>query len=386
VLNFIYYPVSGILWVWHKVFSFILTPIFGAGSSGVSWALGVVFLVVTLRAVLFKPFVHQVRSMKKMQEFAPEIKKLQAKYKNDKQKLAQEMQKLQSEHGVNPLGGCLPMLVQMPIFIGLLQVLRSFNRLNLPDMTPELNRSLANYWVPAEDVQSFLDARFFGAPLSAYITEPDNLLTTYGVDFTRNSIIYVAVPLMIIASVATHFTSRHSVQRQVASGTSTPQTAIMNKLTMYVFPLGVLVGGAFFPIAVLMYWLSNNTWTLFQQRFVYRRIDREEDEKKQAAITQRQALAPKPGQKPQAGQKPKPGQKPVRPQDKVAKVEDTPPVAKAEDTPPVVEDTKPATSTAATNGKAPKSGGKDSTVVTDGEASGVTSDRSRGKKPNRKRR
>src|SRR5437868_12552683 len=95
-------------------------------TSGMAWALSVVFLVFTLRALLFKPFVGQVRSMRKMQEFAPEIKKLQKKYANDKQKLAQEMQKLQSEYGVNPLGGCLPALVQVPVFIGLYHVLRSF--------------------------------------------------------------------------------------------------------------------------------------------------------------------------------------------------------------------------------------------------------------------
>src|SRR4029078_5330327 len=69
---------------------------------------------------------HQVRSMRKMQEFAPEMQKLKAKYGNDKQKLAAEMQKLQSQHGVNPLGGFLPVLVQVPVFIGLFHVLREF--------------------------------------------------------------------------------------------------------------------------------------------------------------------------------------------------------------------------------------------------------------------
>ena len=84
------------------------------------------FLVFTLRAILYKPFVSQVRSMRKMQEFQPEIAKLRKKYANDKQKQAEEMQKLQKEHGVNPLGGCLPILVQVPVFIGLFHVLREF--------------------------------------------------------------------------------------------------------------------------------------------------------------------------------------------------------------------------------------------------------------------
>jgi len=282
VLNFIYYPVSAILWFWHKVFGAI--PFLGP-NSGLTWALAVVFLVFTLRALLFKPFVSQVRSMRKMQEFAPQIKKLQEKYKGDRQKLAAEMQKLQSEHGVNPLGGCLPILVQIPVFIGLFQVLKEFK----PGKTE-------NYIFNASEVASFIDADLFGAKLSAYIRMPADLLATLGTD--RPHVIAVAVPLMIAASIATHVTARHSVERQSAAAAANPQAAIMNKLTMYVFPIGVLVGGIFFPIAILIYWLANNAWTLAQQWVVYRRIDREETEKKEEAAAQRQSLAPRPGQKP----------------------------------------------------------------------------------------
>ncbi len=130
MLNFIYYPVSFILWVWHEVFGFLLGP-----DNGIAWALSVMFLVFTLRALLYKPFVSQVRSMRKMQEFQPEIAKLRKKYANDKQKQAEEMQRLQKEHGVNPLGGCLPVLVQVPVFIGLFHVLREFNPI-LPNGAP----------------------------------------------------------------------------------------------------------------------------------------------------------------------------------------------------------------------------------------------------------
>jgi len=290
VLNFIYYPVSAILWFWHQAFGSLLGP-----GNGFAWALAVVFLVFTLRAVLFKPFVSQVRSMRKMQEFAPEIQKLKKKYGDDRQKMATEMQKLQAEHGVNPVGGCLPMLVQIPVFIGLFHVLRSFNRSGL---SPEQNRQTANYVFSAVDVQSFLDARLFGVPLSAFITEPADLLARYG-DISRWQIAVVAVPLTIVAGVLTHLTAKHSVARQnPAQVAANPQAAIMNRLMVYLFPLGVVGGGPFFPLAILLYWLSNNLWTLAQQRVVYRRIDAEDAEKKEAAIAQRQALGPRPGQKP----------------------------------------------------------------------------------------
>jgi YidC/Oxa1 family membrane protein insertase len=289
VLNFIYYPVSAILWFWHEAFGYLLGP-----GSGVAWTLAVVFLVFTLRALLFKPFISQVRSMRKMQEFAPEIQKLKKKYGDDRQKMAAEMQKLQSEHGVNPLGGCLPVLVQIPVFIGLFQVLRSFNR---DFLTPEQNEQIGNYVFSAADVRSFLGADLFGVPLSSYITESAELLARYG-DISRWQIAAVAVPLTIVAGILTHLTAKHSVQRQNPAQAENPQAQIMNKLMVYLFPLGVVAGGPFFPVAILIYWLSNNLWTLAQQWLVYKRIDVEEAEKKETAIAQRQALAPRPGQKP----------------------------------------------------------------------------------------
>jgi YidC/Oxa1 family membrane protein insertase len=290
VLNFIYYPVSAILWFWHKAFGYVFGP-----GNGFAWALAVVFLVFTLRAVLFKPFVSQVRSMRKMQEFAPEIQKLKKKYGDDRQKMAAEMQKLQSEHGVNPLGGCLPVLVQIPVFIGLFHVLRSFNR---PFLSAEANRQIGNYVFSAADVRSFLDAHLFGVPLSAFITEPAALLSRYG-DISRWQIAAVAIPLTLVAGVLTHLTAKHSVARQnPAQIAANPQAAMMNKMMVYLFPLGVVAGGPFFPLAILLYWLSNNLWTLAQQRLVYQRIDAEDAEKKEAAIATRQSLAPRPGQKP----------------------------------------------------------------------------------------
>lgn len=290
MLDFIYYPVSAIFWFWHKAFGYLLGP-----GNGFGWALAVVFLVFTLRAVLFKPFVSQVRSMRKMQEFAPEIQKLKKKYGDDRQKMAAEMQKLQAEHGVNPLGGCLPALLQVPVFIGLFHVLRSFNR---PFLSAEQNRQIGNYVFSAADVRSFLDAHLFGVPLSAYITEPATLLARYG-EVSRWQIAVVAVPLTIVAGILTHLTAKHSVARQnPAQIAANPQAAIMNRLMVYLFPLGVVGGGPFFPLAILLYWLSNNLWTMAQQRVVYRWIDAEDEEKKQAAIAARQALGPRPGQKP----------------------------------------------------------------------------------------
>lgn len=298
MLNFIYYPVSFILWAWHQAFSFLIGD--GGLAGGINWALSVVFLIWTLRAVLYKPFVTQVRSMRKMQEFQPELQKVRKKYANDKQKQAAEMQRLQKEHGVNPVAGCLPVLVQLPVFIGLFHVLRSFGPVNDQGIPVNLDGSVRtqNYFFDHAGVLSFNNASLFGAKLGSWVTQGSELLEKAGT--TMTNMIIVMIPLMIAAGVFTHITARHSVARQIASGqgADNPQTAIMQKLMLYVFPIGVVVGAPFLPLAILIYWVANNLWTLGQQYVVYRRIDSEQAEKKEQAAVARQALAPRVGQKP----------------------------------------------------------------------------------------
>ncbi|SFD84179.1 YidC/Oxa1 family membrane protein insertase [Actinopolyspora alba] len=266
MLDFINYPVSFILWLWHAVFGALLGP-----DSGFAWALSVMFLVFTLRTLLFKPFVHQVRSMRKMQEVAPRIQQLQRDYPDDPQRLTAEMRKLQSEQGFNPLGGCLPMIVQVPVFIGLFRVLNGFQP-----------NEESNYFFGAEGVRSFLDAHLFGASLSGTLTAPAETLSTFGTD--RVSMLSVGVPLMIAAGVATHFTTRHSIARQRGERTPSPapnQQAMMNRVMLWLFPAFAVVAGPFLPLAILLYWLANNFWTLGQQRIVFRRIDEEEAQRRQ---------------------------------------------------------------------------------------------------------
>ena len=287
MLDFIYYPVSFIMWVWHKVFGFVLGE-----DSGFAWALSVVFLVFTLRLILYKPFVTQVRSMRKMQEMAPEMQKLRKKYANDRQKLATEMQKLQQQNGANPLMGCLPMLVQIPVFIGLFHVLREFK----PGKTE-------NYFFNAAENASFVDSDLFGSKLGAAIQPLQNTSSVAELGGNLVSQWIVMVPLMIMAGVFTHITARHSVARQqaqIAAGTAAanPQAEIMQKLMLYVFPIGVVVGAPFLPLAVLFYWVSNNLWTLWQQHHVYKKIDAEDAEKQEKAVESAKSLAPRPGQKP----------------------------------------------------------------------------------------
>jgi YidC/Oxa1 family membrane protein insertase len=299
-LDFVYYPVSWIMWAWYKLFAALLGP-----SNFFAWALAVMFLVFTLRALLYKPFVRQIRTTRQMQELQPQIKALQKKYSKDRQRMALEMQKLQREHGFNPILGCLPMLAQIPVFLGLYHVLRSFNRtqggFGQPHMSVADNRATANYVFTPVDVGHFLDANLFGAPIGASMNQTVGLGAF--THFDRLSVILVGAPVMILAGIATYFNSRASVARQSPEAAANPQTAMMNKLALYVFPLGVVVGGPFLPLAIILYWFSNNIWTFAQQHYVFGAIEKEEEAKKQEAIERRSANAPAPGAKPKRSQK-----------------------------------------------------------------------------------
>ncbi len=299
-LDFVYYPVSWIMWAWYKLFAAMLGP-----SNFFAWALAVMFLVFTLRALLYKPFVRQIRTTRQMQELQPQIKALQKKYSKDRQRMALEMQKLQREHGFNPILGCLPMLAQIPVFLGLYHVLRSFNRttggFGQPHMSVIQNRLTGNYVFTPTDVGHFLDANLFGAPIGASMTQRSGLDAF--IDFSRPAVILVGAPVMILAGIATYFNSRASVARQSPEAAANPQTAMMNKLALYVFPAGVVVGGPFLPVAIILYWFSNNIWTFGQQHYVFGMIEKEEEAQKQEAIQRRAANAPAPGAKPKRSQK-----------------------------------------------------------------------------------
>ena len=317
----VYYPISGILWFWHKIFAFLggLLPwVNDPDSSGIIWALSVIFLVVTLRLMLFWPAAKQIRFSRKMQEMQPKMKELQKRYKNDREKLAVETRNLQKQEGFNPLLGCLPMFIQIPVFLGLFHVLRSFNRMGEAfgqlGMTAEETRNTGNYVFNADEVQSFLDARLFGAPLSSFISQPVEQFQAFvdpgaALDFERWNIIVVAVPLMIVSAVTTHLNARVSLSHQSPAAASNPQAKIMNQLMLWAFPIGILVTGAFWPMAILVYMVTNNLWTVGQQYFLYEKMAKEDDVAALARREEQKALAPKVGVKPvnpkkQRGQSP----------------------------------------------------------------------------------
>lgn len=270
------YPVSAILWFWHKVFGAVL-----GASSGVAWVLAIVFLVFTLRLLLVKPALSSLRAGRRAQALAPQMAKIKQKYGKDRQRMAQEIQKLHADNGTSPFGGCLPALLQLPVFLSLYWVLRDF--------TPG---AASNHVFDRAGVESFLNADLFGAKLGNWLSQPAAELAAFGTD--RPHMIAVGLPLMLIAGLATFLSMRASLSRQTETS---GQLASVGKAMMYLAPVGMLVSGSFFPvpIGVLLYFLANNIWTFGQQHVLTKVVDREEAA---ATAPPRKATAPRPGQKP----------------------------------------------------------------------------------------
>ncbi|MGX9297081.1 membrane protein insertase YidC [Tsukamurella paurometabola] len=278
MLDVVYYPISAVLWAWHRVFGALL-----GADDGTAWALSVLFLVFTVRALLLWPGIVSARTGRRLQRLRPQLDALRREHGKDTQTLARQTQQLQREHGVRPLLGCLPALVQIPVFFGLYHVLRSFNRtgtgLGQLGLTPEQNASTANYVFSAHDVQSFLNARLFGAPISVSMTSPDSVLASFAPFGGVPSVVTiaaVAVPLMLLACLATHVNARFSISHPVAGAADAMQPTLLRTLMLWVMPLGSIVAGPVLPIAILLYWVANNIWTYGQQHLVHRVLAREE--------------------------------------------------------------------------------------------------------------
>ena len=186
-------------------------------SLGAPWWLSIVILTVIVRTLLFPLTVKQVKSMRAMQDLRPEMERIRAKYKDNKQKQQEEIMKLYQESGVNPFGSCLPLLVQLPIFITMFYVIKDFGYTH-PDFT-----SGGILWFQDLSVQD----PFYVLPILSAVT-------------------------MLAAS---EITSKHI----------DPQQRWLMRTLPVVFTVFLLT----FPAGLFMYWITSNLVTLAQNYVIY---------------------------------------------------------------------------------------------------------------------
>ncbi|MCL8011106.1 membrane protein insertase YidC [Streptomyces sp. AS02] len=248
LFSFITTPVSWVIVQFHKVYGAIFGP-----DTGWAWGLSIVSLVILIRICLIPLFVKQIKATRAMQTLQPEMKKIQERYKNDKQRQSEEMMKLYKETGTNPLSSCLPILAQSPFFFALYHVLNSIAN---NDTIGVINESL---------LKSAQQAHIFGAPLAAKFT--DSAADVAELNASLTTVRIVTAVMIVLMSASQFYTQRQLMTKNVDTTVKTPFMQ-QQKMLMYIFPVMFAVFGINFPVGVLVYWLTTNVWTMGQQMYV----------------------------------------------------------------------------------------------------------------------
>ena len=243
-LNYLYEAVG---WVFTHIYN-VLNPVFGP-TSGWTWFFSIVILVVLMRLIMVPLFIKQMHTTRAMSALQPQMAALRKKYKNDKQTLNQETMKLYQEAGVNPLMGCLPFVLQLPLFFSLFSVLRAI---------AEYTTGTPKYGLPIAMVQAGQHAKILGASIA------DKVLFT-GTAHVPLHAKFVIVGAVLISMVTTYLTIKQSQKRgMMPAATPDNPMASSQKYMTYIMPFFALTG-LYWPFGLVLYWVTTNVWTLGQQ-------------------------------------------------------------------------------------------------------------------------
>lgn len=249
-----------VLVAWHALFTAIGLP----PADGITWVLSIVGLVIVVRAALIPLFVRQIKSQRKMMEIAPELRKVQEKYRGKRDQLSREAMSretmaLYKKHGTTPVSSCLPLLVQMPIFFALFSVLNDVQKVR--DNPNFSGVGLLNN----ELTQQFYDAKLFGVA-----SLHETLINAFESNNVTAIIILLTLVVLMIASQ--FFTQLQIISKNLSPEAKTGQAYQMQKIMLYVLPFAFVFSGVFFPLGVVIYWFVSNLWTMGQQFLVIREM------------------------------------------------------------------------------------------------------------------
>ncbi|GAA1211343.1 membrane protein insertase YidC [Rhodoglobus aureus] len=247
--------IEAILVAFHELLTF-----FGMNAdAGLTWVLSIVGLVLVVRAALIPVFVRQIKSQRRMMEVAPQLKKIQDKYKGKKDQfsreaMSRETMAMYKNAGTNPFSSCLPLLLQMPIFFGLFSVLRN----------AQLEGNAAGVGLLNADLsESFGTSSLFDiAPLHLAISTAEG-----------NVPVIITAVIMVILMTGSQFITQLQImsKNQSAEMKASPMYR-QQRIMLYMLPLVFAFSGFTFPLGVMFYWLVSNFWTMGQQFLVIRNM------------------------------------------------------------------------------------------------------------------
>ncbi|HZM74395.1 MAG TPA: membrane protein insertase YidC [Candidatus Limnocylindrales bacterium] len=240
----IYWGLSWIMLTWHTLWDKIGLAGSWLGTNW-DWILAIVFLVITVRIIIFPLFVKQIRSQRAMQALQPQLKALQEKHKGDRETLQREMMNLYRENKANPLMGCLPLLLQMPVFLGVFHIIRRLKPGNDP-----------LYGWSAEQFTSAVNAKLFGVSISATFNQGGTAAVLCGI-------------LGVVMIATTYLTSRQMILK--TGWSEDPTQKMMQRLMLYGIPATLIISAVAFPLGLIIYWTTTNIFSLGQQMWVLKK-------------------------------------------------------------------------------------------------------------------
>lgn len=257
VIDTILWPIKWAVELILVGFHELITYLGMNADAGLTWVLSIVGLVLVIRAALIPIFVRQIKSQRRMLEVAPQLKKIQDRYKGKKDQfsreaMSRETMELYKKTGTNPLSSCLPLLLQMPIFFSLFSVLHNAQ-------TGVVGVGLLNKTLSYSFGHSSL---FDIAPLHLAIS------TAQG-----NIAVIVVAVIMIILMTGSQFITQLQImsKNQSAEMKDSPMFK-QQRILLYLLPLVFAFSGYTFPLGVMFYWLVSNFWTMGQQFLVIRNM------------------------------------------------------------------------------------------------------------------
>lgn len=248
-----------------------------------NYGFAIVMLTLTVMLVVTPLTLKGTRSMMVMQQLQPEIKKIQQKYKDDRQTLNEELLKFYKENSINPMGGCLPLLVQMPVFIVLYQVLRGLTR-RVSDVGFDLGwvqGQLGQGATPTKppSIEPLFDPAYLNHNSKMYqsLSETNTMSAgLFGVDLSQSAsqalsqgIVHALPYLVLIVIVgATGFIQQRQIQGRNTNSQVNPQQQMIMKL----MPIFLPVISFSLPSGLVLYFAVSNTYRIAQQAFISRSI------------------------------------------------------------------------------------------------------------------
>jgi YidC/Oxa1 family membrane protein insertase len=226
-------------------------------SIGVGWGFSIILLTLSVRLVLLPLTLKQVTSMQRLGLLAPEMKAIQAKYKDDKQRQQQEMMKFYRENRVNPLASCLPLLFQLPFFIALYYMLRKDLK---ADMCPGIDGFAASQHTSVTHVScsQFGDSAYAAAH-HITVADPSFLFIPDLTAKATGAVLAVLIVLYVASQLASGLLSSASMDRN-------------QRMIMLGLPIVFVTVIISFPAGLLVYWITTNLWTIVQQLIVRRTV------------------------------------------------------------------------------------------------------------------